>query len=160
MTWLFKSSLALLSVLSLSRGQEWRNLKATHLPRQLPTESLIQTARSTDMEQFERYLTPILVPRVVGTPNHAAVRRFIVDEMNALGWSVETTPFRDRTPLGNKDFENIIATLDPKANRRLVLACHYDSKPSRSGLMSFFTGSNWYPISFDVVAPTGFDQLR
>lgn len=54
------------------------------------------------MEQFERYLTPILVPRVVGTPNHAAVRRFIVDEMNALGWSVETTPFRDRTPLGNK----------------------------------------------------------
>lgn len=59
-----------------------------------------------------------------------------------------------------QDFENIIATLDPKANRRLVLACHYDSKPSRSGLMSFFTGSNWYPIGFDVVAPTGFDQLR
>lgn len=29
MTWLFKSSLALLSVLSLSRGQEWRNLKVS-----------------------------------------------------------------------------------------------------------------------------------
>ena len=32
-----------------------------------------------------------------------------------------------------KTFENIITTLDPKAQRRLVLACHYDSKYTRDG---------------------------
>ena len=29
---------------------------------------------------------------------------------------------------GEVEFTNIIATLDPTATRRLVLACHYDSK--------------------------------
>ncbi|CAF3996446.1 unnamed protein product, partial [Rotaria sp. Silwood1] len=29
---------------------------------------------------------------------------------------------------GNVEFTNIIATLDSTATRRLVLACHYDSK--------------------------------
>lgn len=29
---------------------------------------------------------------------------------------------------GQVEFTNIVATLDPTATRRLVLACHYDSK--------------------------------
>ena len=36
--------------------------------------------------------------------------------------------FEDSTPLGTKPFTNIIATLDPHVDRRLVLAAHYDSK--------------------------------
>ena len=36
--------------------------------------------------------------------------------------------FEDKTPLGPKKFTNIIATLDPKADRQLALAAHYDSK--------------------------------
>lgn len=32
------------------------------------------------------------------------------------------------TPYGRLPFNNIIATLDPSAKRRLVLACHHDSK--------------------------------
>ena len=36
--------------------------------------------------------------------------------------------FDDATPLGTKRFTNIIATLNPNAPRRLILAAHYDSK--------------------------------
>ena len=31
------------------------------------------------------------------------------------------------TPAGRKTFRNIVATLDPDAPRRLVVACHYDT---------------------------------
>lgn len=33
-----------------------------------------------------------------------------------------------QTPYGPLPFTNLIATLNPLAKRRLVLACHYDSK--------------------------------
>lgn len=36
--------------------------------------------------------------------------------------------FHSLTPRGQVKFTNIIATLDPSAPRRLLLACHYDSK--------------------------------
>ena len=32
------------------------------------------------------------------------------------------------TPIGRKHFTNIVATLNPNAKERLVLAAHYDSK--------------------------------
>ena len=36
--------------------------------------------------------------------------------------------FNDTTPFGEKTFTNIIATLDPHIDQRLILAAHYDSK--------------------------------
>ena len=75
----------------------------------------------------------LLVPRVVGTPNHAVVRQYIIDQMRSLGWDIETDQFTANTPHGKKTFENVITTLDSSAPRRLVLACHYDSKFSRDG---------------------------
>lgn len=36
--------------------------------------------------------------------------------------------FRSSTPRGQVTFTNIVATLDRLAPRRLLLACHYDSK--------------------------------
>ena len=56
--------------------------------------------------------------------------------MRALDWQTEVVSHTQDTVLGKKvDFHNVIATLDPTAPRRLVLACHYDSlnKPSKSG---------------------------
>ena len=42
---------------------------------------------------------------------------------------MESDPFEEDTPLfGKLQFENIVATLNPKARRHLVIACHYDSK--------------------------------
>jgi glutaminyl-peptide cyclotransferase len=65
--------------------------------------------------------------------------------MRSYGWSVEFDTFTDNTPLGKKQFSNIIATYqigknlanvnqlsDKRAahelNNRVVFACHYDSK--------------------------------
>ena len=41
--------------------------------------------------------------------------------------------FTDSTPLGEKHFTNIVATLDPEVDKRLILAAHYDSKYFRDG---------------------------
>lgn len=74
-------------------------------------------------------LRTILIPRVPGTEGHETVKRFIIDRMTSLGWHVDTDKFTNATPIfGNLEFENIIATMNPNAERYLTLACHYDSK--------------------------------
>ena len=71
--------------------------------------------------------------------------------MSNCGWNVETPSFLDQTPHGDKQFTNVIATLDPAAPRRLVnvskavlihsylfrlvVACHYDSKIEPVGFL-------------------------
>lgn len=83
----------------------------------------------TDFDHFNEVLDKILVPRVVGTEGHKSVKKFIMDDMKKLNWNVEVDEFVEDTPIfKNLTFSNIIATLNPKAERFLVLACHYDSK--------------------------------
>ena len=53
--------------------------------------------------------------------------------MGKLGWTVTEDKFKDKTPLGQKEFTNIIATLNPNARKRLIIASHYDSKLTPSG---------------------------
>lgn len=48
--------------------------------------------------------------------------------MRTLGWTVELDEFTDKTPYGEKRFANVVATKDPKAARRVILAAHFDSK--------------------------------
>lgn len=84
------------------------------------------------MDHFKSVLNEILIPRVVGTPNHEKVGNYIVNQMNDLGWDVKENVFADNTPVfGTLNFRNIIAKLNPNADRYLVLACHYDSKYTR-----------------------------
>ncbi|CAG2178056.1 unnamed protein product [Oppiella nova] len=61
--------------------------------------------------------------------------------MRALDWELDFDEFTDQTPYGHKSFTNIIATLNPKACKRLVLSCHYDSKLSASGIFVGATDS-------------------
>lgn len=44
------------------------------------------------------------------------------------GWELTEDAFVSQTPYGQLPFTNIIANLNSSASRRLVLACHYDSK--------------------------------
>jgi len=122
-----------LSVFCQSNSQHWRHAKNSHQPKKLNTIDLNHVASLSNMQAFDVTLDPILVPRVVGTPNHDRVKQFIVDQMQSFGWSVTTDKFQENTPHGKKTFENIVSTLDEGATRRLVLACHYDSKYSREG---------------------------
>ncbi len=55
--------------------------------------------------------------------------------METLGWSVEVVSSDQQTPDGVLPFHNVVATLDPEAPRRLVLACHYDSLKEPPGFL-------------------------
>lgn len=48
--------------------------------------------------------------------------------MDCSRWNVTQHSFEQDTIIGRKSFTNIIATLDPEVDRRLVLVAHYDSK--------------------------------
>ena len=75
--------------------------------------------------------------------------------MKDLGWSVEEDVFQDDTPIGEITFRNIIATHNPKSCKRLVFACHYDSKHFKSGNFLGATGrisrSSWLMQSLTSV---------
>ncbi|CAF2548711.1 unnamed protein product [Rotaria sp. Silwood2] len=74
-------------------------------------------------------LRPLLIERVSGTSGNAKARQFIMSKLQSTNmWNIELDTFDEMTPDGNVEFTNIVATLDPTASRRLVLACHYDSK--------------------------------
>ena len=55
--------------------------------------------------------------------------------MSSLGWTIEEDSFQQNTVVGRVRFTNIIATLDPNAPRRMVIACHYDSKVTPEGFL-------------------------
>ena len=55
--------------------------------------------------------------------------------MSSLGWNIEEDSFEQNTVIGRVRFTNIIATLDPTAPRRMVIACHYDSKRTPQGFL-------------------------
>lgn len=53
--------------------------------------------------------------------------------MKNNGWAVELDEFKAMTPKGVYNMTNVVATLNPMADRYIVIACHYDSK-----LMDFY----------------------
>eukprot|EP00741_Cyanophora_paradoxa_P017863 tig00021035_g17252.t1 len=94
-------------------------------------EWLDSVAKLADGEAVLRMTKEMLDfgPRVVGTPGHARVREYIVQRLREAGWEAELDGFEDTTPLGRKNFTNIIGRLPgSKAARNLVLACHWESK--------------------------------
>lgn len=110
---------------SVNIKDEQRN----HRAKSLTNGDMTALAQRTNMTHFQDVLDGILIPRVVGTPNHKIVQDIIKNAMKNLKWQVNSDRFKADTPIfGTLQFENIIATLNPKAKRYLVLACHYDSK--------------------------------
>jgi glutaminyl-peptide cyclotransferase len=112
-------------------ASSWKNRKFTHLgsTQKISANSDFKYY-AQDLQndgEFVMNLDKILIPRVVGSSNHAKVRKHIVGKMKGLGWTVEQPQFEDDTPVGKQTFTNVIATLDINAPRRLVIACHYDS---------------------------------
>eukprot|EP00123_Amoebidium_parasiticum_P011238 comp20599_c1_seq3/m.26548 comp20599_c1_seq3/g.26548 ORF comp20599_c1_seq3/g.26548 comp20599_c1_seq3/m.26548 type:complete len:377 (-) comp20599_c1_seq3:325-1455(-) len=97
------------------------------------TFSIGRVASLVDVETFRaKHLKPLLVPRPVGSRNHAKVEKYLKSHFTNLGWHVMEDVFTADTPSDGKmiprQFRNIVATLNPYAPRRLVLAAHYDSK--------------------------------
>ncbi|XP_049868829.1 glutaminyl-peptide cyclotransferase-like [Pectinophora gossypiella] len=106
--------------------------KNYHDAQELTDNDVKNLSKLSDLKNFQTILDEILIPRVVGTPNHEKVGNYIVNQMRGFGWDVHEDVFPDHTPVfGTLNFRNIIAKLNPDADRYLVLACHYDSKYTR-----------------------------
>uniref|UniRef100_G3P5G6 Glutaminyl-peptide cyclotransferase n=1 Tax=Gasterosteus aculeatus aculeatus TaxID=481459 RepID=G3P5G6_GASAC len=105
--------------------------RLSHKPSKCSPAQVRRLASQVDASRlWETYLRPILIERLPGTPGSTAVQQHITSALSALsaGWDVDLDSFRSSTPRGQVTFTNIVATLDRLAPRRLLLACHYDSK--------------------------------
>ncbi|XP_026995921.1 glutaminyl-peptide cyclotransferase isoform X3 [Tachysurus fulvidraco] len=115
----------------LVRVPDLKKDKLTHRPRK-PTAA--QVKRLVSGVNWPRlwyaHLQPILIERHPGSRGSRTVRRHISSVLDSLsaGWSVQIDSFNSETPHGPINFSNILAVLDPIAPRRLLLACHYDTK--------------------------------
>ncbi|KAI3619361.1 glutaminyl-peptide cyclotransferase [Moniliophthora roreri] len=106
--------------------------------------SLIHTpdpVKNIDPSNPASHLSKILIPRPPDTENNTLVRNHIASTLKDLGWEVEEDEFTDDTPYGKKRFTNVIATKDPAATKRVVLAAHFDSKFFSSYPMNQFVGA-------------------
>ncbi|TDL24979.1 hypothetical protein BD410DRAFT_718967 [Rickenella mellea] len=98
-------------------------------------------SRNVDPKNPNSHLSKILIPRVADTENNTIVKNYIVSTLKALKWHIEEDAFTDNTPYGMKKFTNIIATKDPDAPRRIILAAHFDSKYFSGYPMNQFVGA-------------------
>ncbi|KAL0101071.1 hypothetical protein PUN28_018735 [Cardiocondyla obscurior] len=106
--------------------------KYHHAPNSLTNEQIVTLSGLTNISHMNELLDNICVVRIVGTPEHARVKKYIKKSLRNLNWTVESDVFQADTPIfGKLEFENIIAKLNPNAKRYLALACHYDSKYTR-----------------------------
>ncbi|XP_060779376.1 glutaminyl-peptide cyclotransferase-like a isoform X3 [Neoarius graeffei] len=105
--------------------------KFSHKPRTLSLAQVRQfTSKVDGVRLWETHLRPMLIERVPGTAGSKAVLQHIVSQLRSLsaGWAVEEDSFQSSTPKGPVTFTNVLAVLNPSAPRRLLLACHHDSK--------------------------------
>ncbi|XP_075721351.1 glutaminyl-peptide cyclotransferase isoform X10 [Rhipicephalus microplus] len=130
-------------LITLTEGVTWNELKWVRDLPPLVHDQLLYASELpvAEQETFHDVLRNILVPRTVGSPGHRKVRQFLRQSMEQLDWHVEEDTFEAPTPHGNKVFSNIVATLDPSACHRLVLACHYDSMVHKHGVFLGATDS-------------------
>ncbi|XP_056411449.1 glutaminyl-peptide cyclotransferase-like [Hyla sarda] len=118
---------------ALVSGQDtlWTVEKDSHRPLVLRTADVQRASAQTDISHmWKSDLKPMLIERVSGSPGSFAVRQHIKQRLQSFqaGWLIEEDAFQSPTPYGYVAFSNVIATLNPSAQRHLVLACHYDSK--------------------------------
>eukprot|EP01099_Mayorella_cantabrigiensis_P004078 TRINITY_DN3065_c0_g5_i1.p1 TRINITY_DN3065_c0_g5~~TRINITY_DN3065_c0_g5_i1.p1 ORF type:complete len:347 (-),score=78.38 TRINITY_DN3065_c0_g5_i1:400-1410(-) len=100
----------------------------------------------TDNQILFEILENIAVPREPDTISHHNVRKYIETSFTELGWSVEFDEFTSNTPLGVKEFSNIIVTSPLQLTKNAgftVLAAHYDSKhfPPQANTGKLFIGA-------------------
>jgi glutaminyl-peptide cyclotransferase len=68
-------------------------------------------------------------PRVPETEAHEATKNWLLSKFESYGFTVETQDFEAKTYDGLKwDLSNIIASYNPQATKRILLAAHWDTR--------------------------------
>ncbi|XP_051953311.1 glutaminyl-peptide cyclotransferase-like [Xyrauchen texanus] len=105
--------------------------RLSHKPRKYTVAQVKTFSAQVDGHRlWETHLRPLLIERVPGTAGSQKIKQHILSQLGSLsaGWTVEEDSFVSPTPKGDVTFTNVLAVLDPSAPRRLLLACHHDSK--------------------------------
>ncbi|XP_075705076.1 glutaminyl-peptide cyclotransferase-like protein [Rhinoderma darwinii] len=100
-------------------------------PRSVTSGAVRDLVSAVSVERmWSSFLRPMLIERSPGSPGNLRVRELISGHLRSLTaqWAVDFDLFDALTPRGSLPFGSVIATLDPAAPRRLVFACHLDSK--------------------------------
>ncbi len=79
------------------------------------------------------YLQKIVAigPRPAGSEANARQRQLVAQHFKTLGATVREQPFQGVDPLSGKPVSmvNLIGSWFPERNERVVIACHYDTRP-------------------------------
>jgi hypothetical protein len=68
-------------------------------------------------------------PRVPGTPGHVATKTWLISKLKEYGFAVQTQDFEAKTYDGlTWNLSNIIASYNPEATKRVLLAAHWDTR--------------------------------
>jgi hypothetical protein len=68
-------------------------------------------------------------PRVPETAGHAATKAWLISKFESFGFEVQTQDFEAKTYDGlTWDLSNIIASYNPEATKRILLAAHWDTR--------------------------------
>ncbi|MFC3417242.1 M28 family peptidase [Algoriphagus hitonicola] len=68
-------------------------------------------------------------PRVPGTQGHQDTKEWILSQLEQWEWEVQTQDFQAKTYDGlTWDLSNIIASFQPEASKRILLAAHWDTR--------------------------------
>jgi len=68
-------------------------------------------------------------PRVPETAGHAATKAWLLSKFESFGFEVQTQDFEAKTYDGlTWDLSNIIASYNPEATKRILLAAHWDTR--------------------------------
>jgi glutaminyl-peptide cyclotransferase len=69
-----------------------------------------------------------MIPRHSGTPEAKRQAEFIARTARDFGADVEIDNFKAITPVGELEFNNVIARIQGKSEQYLIIGCHYDAK--------------------------------
>lgn len=67
-------------------------------------------------------------PRHVGSDGHAALQRYLLDQLKGLGLTAREQQFEQKTPRGLLRFKNIIVEIRGQTPALLLIGAHYDTK--------------------------------
>jgi len=68
-------------------------------------------------------------PRIPGTLGHSTTKAWIIQKMESYGMNIQTQDFQAKTYDGLAwNLTNIIASYNPQASKRILLAAHWDSR--------------------------------
>lgn len=111
--------------------------KESWTSKRLSTDELHSVCNQISMTRFRDVLDQILIPRVPGSTNITLVTANIVSHLQDLGWKLTHDSFvaKPPNPYPNTHFRSIVATHNPNLKRRLLLACHHDSKVEPEGFL-------------------------